>query len=178
MSDSNEIRYTFYPRTQPPPQYTHEVISVFEDHIDQIGTFELEDGLVSNEVLKTLRPDLVDLGFNVEAGKKKEEKIKRPVFFGERGEPTLKYEVDGYHPDWGCGLEVEAGRAWMGNAVYRDLIQAIVMVQVDVLILAVANVYKHSNGESRDYEKTQSVVEALYSHSRAQMPYGLLLVGY
>ena len=98
-------------------------------------------------MLKTLRPDLVDIGFNVEAGKKRKEKIKRPVFFGERGEPTLKYEVDAYHPDWRCGMEVEAGRAWMGNAVYRDLIQAIVMVQVDILILAVANVYKHLQWE-------------------------------
>jgi hypothetical protein len=32
---------------------------------------------------------------------------------------------------------VEAGRAWMGNAIYRDLLQALVMVQVDHLILAV-----------------------------------------
>ena len=113
----------------------------------------------------------------MEAGKKKEDKIKRPVFFGDQGEPTLKYEVDGYHPEWEYGLEVEAGRAWMGNAVYRDLIQAMVMVQVEVLILAVSNVYKYSSGNSRDYERTQSVAEALYGHSRAKMPFNLLLIG-
>jgi len=30
----------------------------------------------------------------------------------------------------------------MGNAIYRDLIQALVMVQVDHLVLAVSNIYK------------------------------------
>jgi hypothetical protein len=44
-----------------------------------------------------------------------------------------------YHPDWRCGLEIEAGRAWMGNAVYRDLIQALVMVQIGHLVLAIPN---------------------------------------
>src|SRR5215217_7900285 len=66
-------------------------------------------------------------------------KIERPVFYGENGIPTLRYEIDAYHPDWRCGLEVEAGRAWMGNAVYRDLIQAAVMVGVQHLCLAVSN---------------------------------------
>jgi hypothetical protein len=60
----------------------------------------------------------------------------RPVFFGENGMPTLSYQIDAYHPEWRAGLEVEAGRAWMGNAIYRDLIQALVMVQVDHVVLA------------------------------------------
>jgi hypothetical protein len=58
------------------------------------------------------------------------------VFFGENGVPELRYQIDAYSPAWKYGLEVEAGRGWMGNAIYRDLVQAMVMVQVDHLVLA------------------------------------------
>ena len=82
----------------------------------------------------------------------------------------------------GMSLEVEAGRALMGNALYRDLIQALVMVQVDVLVLAVPNSYKYkSSGRptiSHDYEKAVSIAETLFSHSRFQFPYKLVLIGY
>ena len=77
---------------------------------------------------------------------------------------------------------MEAGRAWMGNAVYRDLIQAMVMVQVDHLILAVPNIYKYQSGgkaaRSTDYQNTRDVAEALYSHTRLKLPYGLTVIGY
>jgi hypothetical protein len=122
------------------------------------------------------------LGFQVEIAKNKAGRIERPVFYGENGVPTLRYQIDAYHPDWKCGLEVEAGRAWMGNAVYRDLIQAMVMVQVDHLCLAVPNQYKYLSGGrktvSQDYENTRAVVDALYGHTRVAIPYGLTLVGY
>jgi hypothetical protein len=136
----------------------------------------------SDEVLGVMRGDLIHLGFDVETGKRRGDKIERPVFFGENGQPTLMYEVDAYHKEWRCGLEVEAGRAVMGNAIYRDLIQALVMVQVDVLMLAVPNAYKYRSGGrltiSHNYDKTVSVVETLYSHSRFEFPYDLVVIGY
>ena len=129
-----------------------------------------------------LRADLVKLGFEAEAGRKVKEKIKRPVFFGENAQPTLQYEVDGWHSEWRAGLEIEAGRAWMGNAIYRDLIQALVMVEMDHLILAVPKAYRYTSGGretiSRDYEKTVSVAQALYGHSRIVMPFSLCVIGY
>jgi hypothetical protein len=70
----------------------------------------------------------------------------------------------------------------MGNAVYRDLIQALVMVQVDILALAVPNEYKYKSGGreviSNDFDKTRRVCEALYGHARFQLPYSLSLIGY
>lgn len=174
----NEVNHIHFPRTEPPPSYTGNIVSVFENHLEEIGTLEQQDGLRSDEVLSALRPDLKDIGFDVEEGKKEDEKIKRPVFFGEGGEPTLKYEVDAYHEEWNCGLEVEAGRACQGNAIYRDLIQAMVMVRVDVLALAIPNLYKWKSGSNPDFEKTKSVAEALYGHSRVELPYGLFLIGY
>jgi hypothetical protein len=176
------IRYICFPRTEPPPNFVASIANVFQKHENKIGTKRLTKGLTSNEVLGVIRSDLVELGFDVEAGKQKEDKIERPVFFGENGQPTLKYEIDAYHSAWRCGLEVEAGRAWMGNAVYRDLIQALTMVQVDTLILAVPNSYKYQNSGrltiSPDYDNAVNVAETLFGHSRFKFPYNLIMIGY
>ena len=126
--------------------------------------------------MAVLRDDLCKIGFEIEAGKTVAAKLKRPVFFGEDGRPSRQYEIDGFHSSWCCGIEIEAGRAWMGNAIYRDLIQAMVMVDLDHLVLAVPMIYKYnSNGRliaSKDYENTISVADALYSHTRIKIPYG------
>jgi len=181
MSQST-IRYSTFPRTEPPPHFVPSIAGVLKKHENKIGTHRLGKGLTSNEVLTVIRDDLVVLGFEVEAGRQKADKIQRPVFFGENGQPTLKYEIDAYHPEWHCGLEVEAGRAWMGNAVYRDLVQGLVMVQVDVLVLAVPNAYKYqASGRatvSSDYDNTVNVAATLYGHSRIQLPYRLVVIGY
>lgn len=70
----------------------------------------------------------------------------------------------------------------MGNAVYRDLIQALVMVQVEVLAIAVPNAYRYfSSGKtmvSKDYENLVNVAATLYGHTRFQFPYRLLVIGY
>jgi hypothetical protein len=176
------IRFSTFPRTQPPAPFLASVVAVFERHHALISTLALDKGLTSDEALAVLRDDLIDLGFEVEASKRRDGKIKRPVFFGESGRPDLQYEVDAWHPDWRCGLEIEAGRAWMGNAVYRDLVQALVMVEMQHLILAVPQSYRYLTGGrvtvSRDYENTVSVAEALYGHSRISMPFSLCVLGY
>jgi hypothetical protein len=142
----------------------------------------LAKGLTSDAVLTVLRPSLLGLGFTVEGSKLASDKIKRPVFFGENGAPALQYEIDAFHSQWKCGLEIEAGRGWMGNAVYRDLIQALVMVELETLILAVANSYRYLSQKrpvvSKDYENTVAVADAIFGHSRVRMPYKLVVIGY
>jgi hypothetical protein len=71
----------------------------------------------SNAALAVVRPALVAMGFEVEAGKKAAEKIRRPVLFGEQGAEDLAYEVDAFHPEVGIALEIEAGRGVLGNAI-------------------------------------------------------------
>lgn len=176
------IRFTSFPRTQTPPEFIASIVAAFRASELSICTQTLEKGLTSDEVLSVLRPSLIGLGFEVELNKLKSGKVKRPVFFGENGAPDLQYEIDAFHPMWRCGLEIEAGRAWMGNAVYRDLIQALVMVEVDTLVLAVPNGYRYqSSGKttvSKDYANTCAVADALFGHSRIAMPYRLVVVGY
>jgi hypothetical protein len=71
-------------------------------------------------------------------------------------------------------------RGW--GTRYRDLIQALVMVQVDHLVLAVSNIYKCQSGgkaaSSADYKNTCSVADTLYAHTRVKLPYGLTVIGY
>lgn len=71
----------------------------------------------------------------------------------------------------------------MGNAVYRDLIQAALMVDARFLVLAVPVEYRYKSGaqtaKEPSYAKTYSVVEAIYGSPRLELPFeGLLLVGY
>lgn len=179
---TTSIRYSSFPRTDPPQPFVEHLVDVFEKAETMISTIKLDKGLTSDGVLEIVRPGLVSLGFDVESGKTAQDKIDRPVFFGENGQATLKYEIDAYNPDWKCGLEVEAGRAWKGNAVYRDMVQALVMVGVDHLCLAVPNAYKYRSGGramvSRDYENTCAVADAVFGHSRMSLPYRLLVIGY
>src|SRR4051812_31924185 len=127
---ATSIRFISYPRTQPPPDFVPDIVHAFADCEGSISSRTLPKGLTSDEVLAVLRPALTDLGFSMESSKLKADRIERPVFYGENGIPALTYRVDAYHSEWRCGLEVEAGRGWMGNAIYRDLVQALVMVQV------------------------------------------------
>ena len=104
------------------------------------------------------------------------------ALYVENAEAELRYQIDGFHAEWRCGLEIEAGRSFMGNAVYRDLIRASLMVDLDYLCLAVPITYKFKSGGktsvSRDYDNTRAVAEAIFSHSRIRLPYRLLVIGY
>jgi hypothetical protein len=176
------VRFTSFPQTKPPPEFVSSIVEVFRNHEPLISTIALAKGLESDPVLKELASDLANLGFIVETAKAKKAKIPRPVFYGENGLPSLRYDIDAYHPLWRCGLEVEAGRAILGNAIFRDLFQAMVMTDVDHLCLGIPNLYKHKSGGRtvivRYYDKAISIASALYGHTRVAMPYGLTVIGY
>lgn len=173
------IRFMSFPRTEPPPHFVPEIIAAFRKHESAIATGVLQRHLKSDDVLRIVAPYLSTIGFQIEVGKTVEHIIDRPVFFGEDGKPTLRFEVDGYHSEGRCGLEVEATRGIRGGAFYRDLVQAMVMVGVDHLCVAVPNkVEWGKSGRSRDYQIATETAQALYGHSRLAMPYGLTIIGY
>jgi len=155
------------------------IVEAFRKHEAEISTESLLKTLTSNQVLKLLERDLQELGFPVETGKGTEELIERPVFFGENGMPTLRFEVDAYHPEWLCGLEIEAGRGISNGAFYRDLVQAMVMVGVSHLCIAMKNRHEWGKaGKSKDYQIAVNTAQALFGHSRIRLPYGLTIIGY
>jgi len=94
----------------------------------------------------------------------------------EEQKPELRYEVDAYHSTHRCGLGVEAGRAWQGNAIYRNLIQGAMIVEVDVLTLGVPNLYKYTRGTNPIFDKTKDVVEILYRTDWVNLPYDVVLI--
>jgi hypothetical protein len=123
------------------------------------------------------------MGYQVEAGKERRHRIVRPVLFGDQGRPRVNYEVDAVHDLEGVLLEVEAGRAMMGNAVYRDLVRTSLIVGARYPALCVMSEYKYSSGKklqtSRDYDAAGDQLDAVYASGRLALPFeGVLLVGY
>ena len=113
------VRFLCFPQTEPPPPFVPSIVEAFKECEASICTSALPKGLTSDEVLQVVGPRLAALGFQIEKSKKRAGKINRPVFYGENGKPALNYQIDAYNETWRCGLEIEAGRGWMGNAVYR-----------------------------------------------------------
>jgi hypothetical protein len=176
------VRYQTFPRTVDPPEFAEKVAEVFRAHEHEISTTILKKGLTSDEVLRAIRGDLERLGFECEKSKAPSGKINRPVLFGENSKSEVSYDIDASHSEWQAVLEVEAGRAWKGNAIYRDLIRASIMVGVKFLILAVPNKYQYKSAGrlsvSTDYDNTRDLANALYGHASFQLPYQLMLIGY
>jgi hypothetical protein len=168
-----------------PPEWVEpfcEIVAAARPQIDSAST----DGLTSDLVLGHIAPGLISLGFELETGKSKSQKLTRPVLFGASGSVRVPYEVDGVHDELGIVLEVEAGRGARGNAVYRDLIRTSLIVDVRFLVLGVMRNYRHRSATSksgvvsvRSYEDARNLLDAIYASGRLQLPFeGVLLFGY
>src|SRR4051812_14757689 len=114
--------WIYFPLNVAPPEWATALVAAVES-APAIGTGFARTGLSSDEVLAQLAPGLTVLGYDVEAGKKQNAKVRRPVLFGEQGEQELEFQIDAFHDVYGIVIEVEAGRGAKGNAAYRDLIR-------------------------------------------------------
>lgn len=178
-------RWRYFPSYAAPPSWVAPLVATFAAHRAAIDSaVDHTTRMESNAVLGVIAPDLRKLGFEVEdAAQGAAGNLPRPVFFGDEGAFLRTYEIDAFEPTEGIALEVEAGRATMGNAIYRDLIQGSLMLDARFLALAVPVEYRYKSGprtaKEPSYGKTYSVVEAIYGSPRLQLPFeGLLLVGY
>ncbi len=118
---------------------------------------------------------MTDLGYIVEQGKKRNQKIKIPVLFGRNSQIIKAFDVDAFNELNKTIFEIEAGRAVANNQFLKDIFQACVMVDVEYLVIAVRKVYRDSN----DFEKIINFLETLYSSKRFILPIkGILLIGY
>ena len=168
-----KIRRQFFPVNKETPEHLVSVIKVFNEYEDKINSHKHK--LDSNAVLEILRKNLEDVGFRIETGKKKNEKIKIPVLFGENGRIIKSFDVDGYHEEFKTVLEVEAGRAVMNNQFLKDFFEACIMVNVDYCIIAVRDTYL----KQKDFEKVKDFFDSMYASGRMNIPLkGLLIVGY
>lgn len=171
------INWLFFPQSLEPTELARAVVAVFEAFETQIAS--PHNKLDSNAVLSHLHPGLVNLGFQVESGKKKGQKITIPVLFGKNGKPVKSFDADAYHEQQRFVLEVEAGRAVSNNQFLKDLIEACLMVNVDFVGIAVRNIYTAGSQTGQDFEYVKTFFETLQASSRLQLPLkGVLLIGY
>jgi hypothetical protein len=167
------IRFQFFPRSHGINDEIQDVIKCFEASLDDITSAEHE--LTSNEVLAFLRPHLEKIGFKVESGKSKDQKISVPVLFGLDNKVDKSFNADAVSSDGKVVIEVEAGRAVDNNQFLKDIFQACMMYEVEYLVIAVRNLYRGSD----DFSKIYAFLETLYISNRLRLPLkGILLIGY
>lgn len=175
--------WSYYPKNSTAPAWVAQVMACIVAQEHAISTVETATGLSSDSVLRLLSQGLSSAGFEIESGKSRMGKIARPVLFGENGKARVSYEVDGFHPDHGIVLEVEAGRGARGNAEYRDLLRTSLILDAEFLVLMLPQVYRFKSGAGQGseqaYRNTVALLDAVYASQRLIFPFkGLLLVGY
>ena len=166
------IQWQYYPRSEAPTEMARQVVTAFSA-AKGIDSAEQDDP--SNTILASVASGLVALGFEVETGKKAEEKIKVPVLFGLNGRIEKYFDADAFHRCEGFVVEVEAGRGRVNNQFLKDLFQACMMHDVYYLGIAIRNTYKGT----KDFEVICRFFDTLYSSNRLQLPLkGILIIGY
>ena len=175
------INYQFFPRSHGVTTEIKAIIDCFKQIEPQLEEENVQR--TSNEVLALVRPHLETIGFAVETGKGKEEKIDVPVLFGENNEVDKSFFADALSADGKIVIEVEAGRAVRNNQFLKDIFQACMMFEVEYLVIAVLNEYKFNSGGRQtvghDYQEIKTFLETLYVSNRLRLPLkGILLIGY
>ena len=175
------INYQFFPRSHGVTTEIKAIIDCFKQIEPQLEEENVQR--TSNEVLALVRPHLEGIGFAVETGKGKEEKIDVPVLFGENNEVDKSFFADALSADGKIVIEVEAGRAVRNNQFLKDIFQACMMFEVEYLVIAVLNEYKFNSGGHQtighDYQEIKTFLETLYVSNRLRLPLkGILLIGY
>lgn len=168
------INWAHFPQTEKPTKLSFRVIEVFESISDSIDS-STHDVQVSNEVLAKAAKNFETLGFKVETGKRKADKVRVPVLYGRNGRVEKSFEADAYHEGEGYVIEVEAGRGVVNYQFLKDLFQACMMTDVDYLCIAVRNIYRNS----KDFEKVFTFFDTLFKSKRMNLPLkGILIIGY
>lgn len=149
------------------------IVNCFVNANDKI-TSDNND-LTSNEVLAVLRPYFESIGFTVESGKSKEDKIDVPVLFGVNNKVDKSFYADAISKDGKIVIEVEAGQATENHRFLKDIFEACMMFEVEYLVLAVRNKYR----THYDFDRVYAFLETLYISNRLHLPLvGIMLIGY
>ena len=169
----SKINWKFYPANNQPPDFIVELVKVFAENHDKIASTKFDHD--SNTVLHYISQSLIDIGFLVEKGKKKDDKICIPVLFGLNGKIEKKFDADAYNESKKIVLEVEAGRGVLNNQFLKDYFQACMMLNVEYFAVAVRNNYKNRD----DFSEVIRFFDSLYASGRIITKLkGVLIIGY
>ena len=171
--------WSYFPRRSEAPLWVSEFVGLINSSKSDIES-NIHTRLESDAVLAALRSKLVDIGWQIESGKKAIDKISRPVLFGDAGVSKVNYEIDWWHPVHKVVLEIESGRGWQGNAFFRDLIRTSLIQGADYLVVGMRSSYSYANVKSQnDFIKARDQMDAIYASGRLQLPFeGILLFGW
>lgn len=105
------VRATSFPAGGPVPVFVNAVIDVFRNLPSAIKTEDVpEDGVLSEDVLDLVRPELLRLGFASEGRLNCRVEVPLPegcVDDEDDGDTyVVIHFIDAYHQGWGCGLDV------------------------------------------------------------------------
>lgn len=81
---SDRLEWQYFPKHSPSSEFIKKLVESFETELPRISSHN-NVGQSSDAVLAKLRPSLESLGFQVEAGKTADAKIKVPVLYGRNG---------------------------------------------------------------------------------------------
>ena len=167
------IQYQFFPRSRGINTEMSKIVNCFVNANDKI-TSDNND-LTSNEVLAVLRPYFESIGFTVECGKSKEDKIDVPVLFGVNNKVDKSFYADAISKDGKIVIEVEAGQATENHRFLKDIFEACMMFDVEYLVLAVRNKYR----SHYEFDRVYTFLETLYISNRLHLPLvGIMRIGY
>ena len=167
------IQYQFFPRSRGVNTEMSRIVNCFVDANDKISSDN--NDLTSNEVLAVLRPYFESIGFTVECGKSREEKIDVPVLFGVNNKVDKSFYADAISKDGKTVIEVEAGQATENHRFLKDIFEACMMFDVEYLVLAVRNKYR----SHYDFDRVYTFLETLYISNRLHLPLiGIMVIGY
>ena len=167
------IHFQFYPRSVGLSDQIGAVVGCFRLVADEISSPEHD--LSSDGVLQAIRPKLEKVGFKVELGKNRDQKIKVPVLFGLNNTIDKYFDADAISADGKTVIEIEAGRALDNYAFLKDMFEASLMHGVEYLVIAVRNHYRGT----KTFERIAVFLETLYISNRIHLPLrGILLIGY
>jgi hypothetical protein len=190
MVDDSTMAYpmwSYFPRNVRPPLWAEDLVAVVAQNREFVDTQPIpaEDAerLTSDAVLARLRPAMVELGYTVESGKQKGQRITRPVLFGDDGKPSVSYDIDAFHDEIGIAVEVEAGRGSNGNADYRDIVRTSLLLDANYMALLMPITYRFKSSgrqmSAAGYAGTRDQLSAIYASERLRLPFaGVLLIGY
>lgn len=171
--------WQYFPKHSTAPSFLVEVVEAFRACADAIET--PANQFSSNEVLESVAEALEEIGYQVERGKGKFQKISRPVLYGKNGNIEKSFEVDAWHTQNRVVLEVEAGRGVVNHQFLKDFFEACVIQDADYLVIAVCKGYQPPSYKHpvNDFETVSTFMDTLYSSMRMQLPLkGLLIIGY
>ena len=103
------MQFQFFPRSVGLTEPITAVVECFRSAEKEIGSASHK--LSSDGVLKVVRPYLEAIGYRVEAGKNRDQKIKVPVLFGLNNTIDKFFDADAVSEDGRIVVEIEAGRA-------------------------------------------------------------------